>query len=423
MLSCENLLNSLNISKQEPIVVAVSGGVDSMVLIDYLVKNNYNVILVHFNHQTRLTNLRDERLITEYAEMNNLTYYIFKLNIKKGNFHDEARKQRYQKLRYVARNNNAKVIATAHQLDDLAETILMKLTRGSNLYGYAGIHPFYEEKGFTYIKPLLYTTKESILKYATDNNVLYFDDETNYRDDYLRNRYRHTVMPILKQENPQLLSKILTYHLQVKDSANFIKKEALKYIKKNKIDLNVFITLDLVIQRQIIAILLEKKNLTINFDSLEKIRLMLLSDKPNQSYDLENNYRFIKAYNEAFLTKNNIDYNFDIILNKSVNKLPNGKTIKILDNISNITQETIKICYNNISLPLRIRTRKPGDVLQFKYGSKKLKDYLIDLKIPMHLRNQLMIITDNDGVILWVSNVYINETLGNENKLYILLGE
>ncbi|WP_162140226.1 tRNA lysidine(34) synthetase TilS [Haploplasma axanthum] len=420
MLNITNLLSSFKIDKKIPIIVAVSGGIDSMVLLNILITEKYKPIVVHFNHNTRKTNERDQDLIINFSKNNNLIYHIFSININEGNFQSEARDLRYEKLRMIAKKYKTSYIATAHHLDDLAETILIKMTRGSNLYGYSGIQPLYVKDEITYIRPLLNIDKKTIIDYALLHKIPYFTDESNYSDNYLRNRYRHTVIPILKQENQQFLKKVYNFHTQLKDAASYIKNQALKELHNNSINIENFKKLDVVIQKEMIAILFEQDNLETTFETIDKIRCMLLNDSPNQEYTLENKYTFIKAYNEAFIKKNQTKNVFDITLNDSLNILPNMEKITFFNNPSNIDNETVKICYNKLSLPLRARTRKPGDTLSFKYGRKKLKDYLIDLKLPKYERDKLWLITDSNDIILWVSNIYINETLGSEKQLQFL---
>lgn len=424
MLKAKNLLKIFNIDKDNKIIVAVSGGIDSMVLLSFLKNQEYEPIVVHFNHNTRDTNKRDESLIKSYCENHNIKYHIISIKVTKGNFQSEARDLRYQNLKLIADKYNTSYIATAHHLDDLAETVLIKITRGSNLYGYAGIHPIFSENGYTFIRPLLHISKLEIKKYQEFNEIPYFDDESNLEDTYLRNRYRHTVIPILKQENEQFLNKVLTYHHQLGDAYSFIKKEANKYIVNNNVDLNIYKTLDLVLQNEVIAILLSKYNLDTSYDTVTKIRTMLLNDTTNNTYDLKDNYKFIKTYNNIYIIKEEKSLDFTVLLDEKELFLPIVGKITFLDSNVKSDDNINEICYNILTLPLIARTRKQGDILTFPYGRKKLKDHLIDLKIPPHERERLWMITDNDDNILWISNnVYVNKTMGSNNVIKFIIGE
>lgn len=424
MYEVQKLLNTFELDKSKPIITAVSGGLDSMVLLTFLLQSNYKPIVVHFNHNTRDTNEDDELLIKHFCKTHHLKCYVFDIKISNGNFQSEARNLRYKHLKDVAKKYRTPYIATAHHLDDLAETILIKITRGSNLYGYAGIHAYYEEDGYKFIKPLLNTTKEQLLKYQKENEIPNNTDESNYTDSYLRNRYRHTVVPILKQENKQFLSKIRDYHEQLSSAYSYINKVARTYITNNTATIATFFDLDEVIQNEIIMIMINDANLTINKRTLMKIKSMLLNDTTNNSYNLKNGYQFIKAYGNFYIKQIKEPIMFNIELSNTISTLPDGTTVTIYQNDSKSDKKGVEICYNTISLPLIARTRKAGDTLSFKYGSKKLKDFLIDQKVEPHLRKELWLITDSNNVILWVSNdIYINETLGNEKKLKLLIGE
>lgn len=418
------LLSNLKIEKEQPLVIATSGGVDSMVLLDYLYTNKYNIIAVHFNHQTRVSNKDDETLITNYCNARNIKHHIISLTInKKGNFQATARNLRYYHLKAIARKYKTKFILTAHHLDDLAETVLIKITRGSNLYGYAGIHNVYNESGYTFVRPLLSYSKKDIITYAKDNDIKYLDDITNFETNYLRNRYRHTIIPILKQENPQFLNKVYSYHQQLAKSANFIRTYSKKFITKGIIKVDELLKEDIVVVETTIAMLLEKNKIEFSYEIINKLITILKNDKPNITYNLSNNKVFVKAYNDVYISKKITIDEINEPLDYGINILPNMKIITLLKDASLDNKEIIKICYNKLKFPLIARHREDGDILSFKYGSKKLKNLLIDIKMPIHLRNELLIITDSDNTILWIPNVYINETLGSKEKIFLKIGD
>lgn len=423
MIEKLKVLDDLKIDKNKPLIVAVSGGVDSMVLIDLLYKAKYKVIITHFNHQTRKENEKERDLVISYAIDKNIPYFVYSLKIRSGNFHEKARNERYLKLKEVAKTHKTKYIVTAHHLDDLAETVLMKITRGSNLYGYAGIHKIVNEDDFIYLKPLLENTKQEIIDYAFKNEIKYLEDTSNYKDSYMRNRYRHTIIPIMKQENSNLLNSFNNYHNQVANAFNYIRKNAIKHLDGLKIKLNTFNKQDIAIKNEMIAYLLEQYEIDFTYDLVIKINQILSNNKPNQTYNLSRNYVLIKSYNEAFIEEKTNKISFEVPLKMKENTLPNMKKITLLNNISHNNINKIKICYNELTLPLIARTRKNGDVVKFKYGHKKVKDLLIDLKIPRHLRDDLIVITDSSNTILYIENAYLNETLGNKNNIYIKIGE
>jgi|SRR5690554_199550 len=419
-----NLLKQYNIDKNTPLIISVSGGVDSMVLLNILATNKYKAIVVHFNHQTRKENDLEEQLVRETAKNYNLGFHVFKFEQASGNFHEQARNFRIKKLEEIAIKYKTSYILTAHHLDDLAETVLMKITRGSNLYGYAGIHEYVKINDFIFMRPLLSYSKKEIIAYATKEKINYLDDSSNFELHYTRNRIRHTVLPILKQENPQVLNKFKDFQNSLTESYNFIRKYTSKFIdSNNKINTKTLINEDLLIKREAIVMLLEKHQITFNKQTLDNLLNLIDSVRPNLTYNLSNNYHFVKSYDYIYITNKSLKEPFEVVLDKKVNLLPNMKKITFLTNLSHNSKFNHKICYNNISLPLIARTRINGDVLMFSYGKKKLKDYLIDLKIPLTKRNELIVLTDSNNTILWVENIYNNQTLGNKNELYFEIGE
>lgn len=421
MLKAINFLSNNNITKNKTIILSVSGGLDSMVLLHLLKSYDYKVVVVHFNHQTRLANDDEAKLVESISAKYNYPFYLFDINVLSGNFQANARKLRYDHLKKLATKYQTKYIATAHHLDDLAETVLMKITRGSNLYGYAGIHSIYKEGNFIYIKPLLEYSKQELKTYANLNKVKYLDDESNALDYYTRNRIRNTVIPILKQENSQFLNKIYDYHLQLKNSFTFIRNYANNFIIDNQVSINTFNQQEIIIKDEILAILLEPLNINLSLNLINDLKSVIDSPRPNLSYDLSEEYSFVKSYDLFYIIKKEVSKEFNIVLNKKINKLPNMKNITFLTDNGNIKGNIIKICYNKLSLPLVARTRQDGDIIKFTYGSKKLKDFLIDKKVPKHLRDSLIIIADNDNRILYVEDYYQNTTLGNKKELKFII--
>ncbi len=415
-----DLLNqSLKHINQKKMVLSVSGGVDSMVLLDILYHQHYQIEVVHFNHQKREQSNQEVVMVQTYCEKRGIPFHYFLLEFDDtGNFQSQAHQLRQHYLLDVAKEIKSKYILTAHHLDDLLESILIKITRGSNLLGYAGMQPIYEKAGMHYVKPLLYAKKQDLINYATKHKIPFMHDASNDENNYLRNRYRHAVSPIMKQENPQLLEQIKQYNYQVSEAFNFIRKTSIKTIIDHQIDLNIFKTLDRAIQSDMIAYLLEKNNIELNFDKLTSIKNMLLSKNPNQTYRLNQNLVFIKAYHKAYIDQYMTCDPVFIKLKNGKNTVENVEFFTFLDETSIKAEEFTKLCYNELAFPLWLRHRLNGDMLSFSYGHKKLKKLLIDQKVPMQKRDQLWILTDNNNQILWVEDYYLNQTLGQTKTLY-----
>lgn len=152
----------INLDKTKDYIISVSGGIDSMVLLDFLYHQNYKLKVVHFNHSVRKDSIKDKNLVYDYCLKKNIDFHYFKLNLnyEEGNFQNKARILRLEKLKQVALQYKTKYLLTAHHLDDLSETIFLKILRGSSLLGYSGMQDSCLYEDFILLKPFLYTEKK-----------------------------------------------------------------------------------------------------------------------------------------------------------------------------------------------------------------------------------------------------------------------
>ncbi|OHE35127.1 MAG: tRNA lysidine(34) synthetase TilS [Tenericutes bacterium GWE2_38_8] len=418
------LKNQLKISTKFPLIVSVSGGSDSMALLSMMIDGPYKLAVVHFNHMKREESVIEADLVETYCKEHDVPFHYYTIEVGEGNFHHQAHELRKHYLIEVAHLYKTPYILTAHHLDDLFENILIKMTRGSNLLGYAGMQLMHSDGHFTYIKPLLYTSKEDILTYVDKHSIPFLDDASNEENFYLRNRFRHAVVPIMKQENENLLEQIKQYHHQISSAFHYIRKTTASLIKEDmSIPIDLYKTWDETIQDDAIAYLIEDYDLSLSFEIVQKIKKMILSNRPNQTYRLSKNCEFVKSYNKASIKTYKPISKVKYELKEGENKLENMAIFTLLYKSNAITEEFSKLCYNKLAFPLRLRHREDGDLLTYDYGHKKLKKLLIDLKISNEDRNNLWVLTDSDNQILWVQNHYVNQTLGQEKEIYFKVKE
>jgi len=394
-----------------PWVVSVSTGVDSMVLLDLVKQIHDKIVVVHFNHQKREASSIEAEYIHDYCEKNDIPLSYFVLNIPEGNFQDEAHTLRKKHLEMVAKTHHTPYILTAHHANDLAETVLMRLSRGSNLLGYAGLQPVLKQGDYIYLKPLLSFSKDQILDYAKNHQIRFFEDVSNHDQVYTRNRYRKQIVPQLLDENPQFLSKVNQFSNHLYEAFSYIRKQSKKYLDdhQNHIQLSTFFLEDIVIQKDIIASLLESHQIEFNQLKIDGILTFLTHSGPNQSFQLSDTLVLQRIYQKVTIEELAINKPFNQVLDlEAFNVLETMGFVTFLDAPSNSSFYEIKLCYNKLALPLVARQRQPGDVLEFPYGKKKLKDYYIDHKIPMHIRDRDIIIADQTGRILSVLGRYYN---------------
>ena len=415
---------NLKIKLDDKIIIACSGGPDSMCLLSLAMKATKNIIVATVNHNVRENALIEYNYVKDFCQKNDL---IFEgLDIKFNtftNFEYNARKKRYDFFNELMNKYNAKYILTAHHGDDLIETILMRITRGSKLSGYIGI----KKENNKYLRPLLYVTKEDIYNYLKENNIDYYVDDTNFSDEHARNRYRKNILPFLKKEDPQVHKKYLKFSEELELYDDFVSS----YIKKLNAINNETINIDALkneknfIKRKTIELLIKKvqsyDELDINDNTLFSMVKMINSAKSNLKLNLNNGYIAQKDYNlfkiKKELVKDNYCITFDTYFETK------DYVIKKVDKVDVNNNYVLRLDSTQVALPLIIRTRKDGDKMFVKnLGTKKVKDILINEKISVEKRDVLPVVTDSLGHILWLPGIKKSKfDIGKNEKCDIIL--
>ena len=405
------------LNKNDIIVLGCSGGPDSMALIDLLLKykDTYDLKLIcaHVNHNVREESYDEMLFVENYCLKNDIVFE--KMTITKygdDNFENEARNIRYDFFEKLINKYGAKYLMTAHHGDDLIETVLMRIVRGSNLTGYKGFSMIVDRNNYKIIRPLVFATKEQIINYNLDNNIPYVLDQTNYMDIHTRNRYRKTVLPFLKNEEKNVHLKFLKYSNILKQYDDFI-NDTIKDIVdlvliENKINIVEFLKLKDIIQVKIIYYIFEKlyvDDLILLSDvHIDLIIKLIKSNKSNGYIYLPNNIRAIKSYGYLEIIKE-IDLidSYDIEVEDFL-FLPNGRNIEKLESSSVNNNYYCRLSSKDVCLPLHVRTRKNGDKMKVKNmnGYKKINDIFIDCKVPVKDRDLWPVVIDSKENIVWL---------------------
>jgi len=424
-------LNKYNINN-ETIIIGCSSGPDSMALLHYLLKNTNNkIICCHINHNVRKESKEEEIFLKNYCNKNNITFETTTIKkYNKNNFENEAREKRYQFYEQTLKKYNSKYLFLAHHGDDLIETILMKINRGSSIEGYAGIKEISFKNNYYIIRPFLNYTKEDLIKYNKNNNITYYIDKSNENTKYTRNRYRKNILPLLKQENKNIHKQFLIYSKTLLEYNDYIEKildNTLPNIYiNNKINIEKFIEQDIFIQKNLLYKIL--KNIYNNIPNIIKeknitdILKIINSKKPNLIIDLPNDIQAIKSYNYIEFTKKiNKDKNYKIEL-KKINII-NNHIIKKINNTNESGNNICKINSKNIKLPLYIRNKKEGDyIYQLGLnGRKKIKEIFIENKIPLNIRDTYPILVDSEDNILWIPNIKKSKFNSKKDEFYDII--
>ena len=242
-MNIDNFIKNLDLNNDNYVIIGVSAGPDSMALLNMLQKNlTCNLVCAHINHNVRNQSDEEELYLKEYCKKNHIIFESTKIkSYNQNNFENEAREKRYKFYQDLLTKYNSHNLFLAHHGDDLIETIIMKIIRGSNLEGYAGIKTISYLDNYKIIRPLLSITKEDIIKYNKDNNINYYIDVTNEDTKYTRNRYRKNILPLLKKEDKSVHKKFLKYSNTLQEYDNYINYEIERKINNiyldNKIDI------------------------------------------------------------------------------------------------------------------------------------------------------------------------------------------
>ncbi len=418
MKSVFDIINS-EIPNDQTIVLAISGGPDSMALFNLLMEisetKKFRLVCAHVNHKVRSESDEEEKKLREFFQNKNVIFESTQIDIEiNDNFHNEARKIRYDFFNDVLNKYNSNFLLTAHHGDDLLETILMRIVRGSTLKGYAGFKTKSKSNNIAIIRPLIKLEKQDILNYCEKHEILFFNDSSNEKDDYFRNRIRKRIIPILKSENPKIVMNTLKFSDEVNDANDFIegiaKKEYENVVENNILKIKKFNELHSVIKKQVLRIYL-LNNYGDNINKLGDCNIrgiiaIINSSKPNLELNLPYNKKIVRSYDKLFFEEEVKK----IVVNDILDSDYNSEKFKIFYNYQGSAEQNndfMKLDSREVKLPLHIRNRENGDKIKLKGGgTKKVKDILIDKKVPLIIRKNVIVIVDSKGDILWIPGLY-----------------
>ena len=415
------LLKEIGIKYGDALVVGVSGGPDSMALLHILLRLkkalDLKIIVAHVNHNSgRPGQDSDELFVCEYCAKNDIVFESMIIEeYGDDNFHNEARSIRYNYFSKLAKKYNAKYIFTAHHADDLIETILMRITRGSTLRGYSGFSSVVKMENYKIVRPLIHMTKEQILEYLKKNRVKYVVDQSNAKDVYTRNRFRKYIVPEFKKEDSKVHEKFYKFSKTLLEYNDYIDSQVKKIYKEvcpqNIINIEKFLKQEPLIQSKVVYSLFEKiyqDDLMLLTDKHCDLLIDLIkSKKANSTIHLPNNIKAIKSYNTLELTKITIENNiYEIQIDSYVN-LPNGKNIEVIKSTKIDDNNICRLDLTEVKQPLYVRNRHDGDKMTIKgmLGRKKISDIFINSKVPMKERELWPIVCDANDNIIWLPGI------------------
>lgn len=424
----------------DKIVVAVSGGYDSMALLHVMkmMQKEYNLQLyaAHVNHMFRGAEAdEDAAFVANICKAWEIPCFVTRINVpvimreRRLSAQEAAREVRYHFLKHIAAVTGSNKIAVGHNADDQAETILMRFIRGSGPEGLTGIPAV--RCGI--IRPLIENFRIDIAKYCQEWGIETREDSTNKKSVYLRNRMRHNLIPHLERDYNNQLRKnlvILGEILQGEELywAGIVEKELVRTVLWQEetpyIQIERFNALPKALQRRMLRAVFQRKGITgVGFIHVEEVRDLLARGSVGASLHLPGNWRVVRHYTHVSLEKVMPNGGEAIILPAPVLlKVPGTVRLPAVKLVAEITVGTAGECtggwggkvglfdLEKLHSPLYVRTRRPGDRF-FHAGighRKKLKEYFIDRKIPRAERDRILLVTHGED-ILWIVGYYADE--------------
>ena len=427
-----NIENNFKFNKGDCIIVGCSGGPDSMALVNMLlsIKDKYDlsIVVASVNYNVREESTEEADYVRKFSEKNNLVFEYLSIDeYGDDNFENEARNIRYNFYDRLVKEYNADYVMTAHHGDDLIETILMKIVRGSNISGYAGFKKIVDMGNYKIVRPLIEYTKDELIQYDKENNIKYYVDKTNFDTTYTRNRYRKEILPFLKKENSEVHRKFLKFSNTLLQANDFIIKERNKAIKRcvidEVIDIKKFKLEDEYIQKEIIYYLFSRfyqdDLFLVNDQHINLLLELINSNKSNNSINLPNEVVAVKNYNNIEIKRITDQINsYEIELIDEVVLPNNHKIIKIDDTDLN-SNDICRLDSSEINLPLIVRSRRLGDRISLKNsGNRKIKDIFIDRKIKIEDRNIWPIVVDSSDQVVWIPGIKKSKFDKSKNDRY-----
>ncbi len=420
------------IQKNDKILVALSGGPDSVFLLHLLLKykKRYKIEIgaIHINHMIRGKSADEDEDFCKKLSLNlDVQLISVSCNVKlfakknKLSIEEAGRKVRYAEFDEALKKNNYNKLATAHNCSDNSETVLLNLIKGTGLKGISGIP---SKRGYI-IRPILNINKEDILNYLKNNGIEYRVDESNLSGDFERNYLRHNIIPLIKNKlNPDFENTILNSSEIFKNISSFVDKNIFDELKNIvefnnealKISIPRFERNDEEIKSYLLKSAIEKKfSVQLTFKDYKNI-ISLIEKETGKKVNLSNSLTAIRERDSIIIFRENPSQNFEpLIINEEDSIKINSKTFSIKSRMGlpvKFSGSKLKeyISADKLRGNYTIRRWKPGDrfyPLGLK-GTKKVSDFLNEQKISSLKKKEQLVLT-NRGQIVWVIGLRLDE--------------
>lgn len=380
--------------RDSDVVCAVSGGADSMALLWglYLLRDKLNIRLTaaHFNHHLRGEESdRDEAFVRDFCAGYGIPFVAGSGQVIPGakGLEAAAREARYAFLKSLSGK-----IATAHTADDNAETVLMHLVRGTGLKGLGGIAPI----NGNLIRPMLDITRAEVLDFLREYSISYVEDSSNAGDEFLRNRLRHHIMPLLKEENPSLPQNLSAMAMRLRQD-----EQALEQLAREQETMQVSrlrILQPAVRSRVLNGILLDAGVKEPEAAHIRALEQLVFSENPSAKAAFPGGVTVSRCYDtlQVGVVKHQLEAR--VLTCPGVMELPEAG-VRIVCRPNDSQEKTVHSFAVSVQGEMVVRCRMEGDTLRLSGGRKSVKKLLIDRKIPAARRDMIPVLADDAGVV------------------------
>jgi tRNA(Ile)-lysidine synthase len=419
--------------RNTPLLLAVSGGLDSMALTDLCLKSGLNIALAHCNFKLRgAESDGDEKFIMDFAKENNLEVFVTHFDTEthaqtnKQSIQMAARQLRYDWFETLKNEYGFEYILTAHHADDNLETLLINLSRGTGLDGLTGIP---EVNGAT-ARPMLGFSRNDIHNYALQEQIQWREDSSNKSIKYLRNNIRHTIIPVLKSLNPSFIENFQTTQSHLKDTQLVledymleVEDRVIESIDEDKIVYNANKIQSLNNPKAYLYQLLKSYNFT------DWTQIVTLLEAQSGKQITSSTHRLLKNRSQLILSKlsNSTAKAVNILIGESQTVVsipcqPFNLSLEITSFIGPISEDVLYLDFKSLSFPLKLSNWSEGDYFHPSgmKGKKKLSKYFKDEKLSLIEKENTLVMYSGDAVV-WIVNRRADQRfLANQNSPKIL---
>ncbi|SDG74467.1 tRNA(Ile)-lysidine synthase [Dyadobacter soli] len=409
--------------KQQPTLLAVSGGIDSVVMAHLFHNQGLPAAIAHCNFGLREGESDgDEAFVRTLAARYNFPFFLARPDVKSYaksasvSTQMAARELRYEWFEKIRQESGCKWVATAHHANDSLETVLLNLARGTGIAGLTGIAPV----NGNLIRPLLYSNRAEVSRYAAENGIQWREDRTNETDDYHRNRVRHNVIPVLSELNPSL-ERTFNASAERLRAANALLEA---YLQQWKAEVfrrdggNIRIAIAEIAKASEPAFRLWAILQEYGFQYSQMHGIVASLDRiPGKQFFSPTHVLLIDREDFVLKTLSKTSEYADVLIHRNDKTLDWQDlklTLRIVPAGSSLhfDRTTIAIDPDLIQFPLTLRRWQQGDIFQpfgMKGKSKKVSDLLIDHKIDRFEKGNIAVLVNAGGEIIWVVGIRADE--------------